>query len=69
MVNDYGRYRTRLERREVLRRIDAHTDVLLDGVGKAARRRRVEPATIRNWVRWVERVRARVGRTKGRRRR
>lgn len=40
MVNDYERYRTRLARREVLRRIDAHTDVLLDGVEEAAMRRR-----------------------------
>lgn len=61
--------RTRLTRGDALRRIDAQADVLLDGAEKAARLRRVTPATIRNWVRWVERVRARVGATQGRKRR
>jgi hypothetical protein len=54
------RYRTRLPRREVHRRIDVYVDAVIDGVGRTARRRRLAPATVRNFVRWVERARARA---------
>jgi len=55
------RYRTRLPRREVRRRFDVYVDAVIDGVARTARRRRMAPATVRNFVRWVGRARARLG--------
>jgi hypothetical protein len=54
-------YRKRLPRRDVHRRIDVYVGAVVDGVAATARRRRLAPATVRNWVRWVERVRERAG--------
>jgi len=54
------RYSTRLPRREVHRRIEVYVDAVIDGVGRTARRRRMAAATVRNWVRWVERARTRA---------
>ena len=53
-------YKPRLSRKEIRRRFDAYANDIVYGTAVAARMHRVPVATIRDWVRWTDRVLDRI---------